>query len=282
MTSTNPIDTPGRPPRADRDCTAPGKHADVLPLPATEREHAAEPRGASGRPAGLVRLATSDTRAPLVIPGSQLAEFNRRRRHSRMCRSLLAGAELQSRAMQREAAKVRCAFITLTYRPGLHWEPRHVSEALKRMRHWCSRRGWRLPYEWKAELQKRGAVHFHVVAWLPHHLAARRLDLDTWGWWPHGMTNFQWVRRSDKTAAYVSKYLAKAELARMPKGIRMHGRGGMDAEVRRGIRYCLLPRYIKDQVPPEADVVRAPGGGWLERLTGQWFEATPLIIDWSC
>lgn len=228
--------------------------------------------------AGLVKLETSDTgERRLVIAASHLREFAQQRRQSRMCRSLLAGADLQARAFQRTVSRTRCAFITLTYRPGCAWRQRDLSEAMKRFRHWCARRNWRLAYQWKAELQKRGAVHFHVMAWLPHRLAVRRLELDTLGWWPHGMTNFEWARNA---AAYTAKYLSKSELARMPKGIRMHGRGGMDTEVRRGIRYRLLPRYVRDQFPVDADVVKPTGGGWLERSSGQWVPAIKVCIDW--
>jgi Protein of unknown function (DUF3296). len=32
------------------------------------------------------------------------------------------------------------------------------------------RRGHKLPYVWVAELQKRGALHYHVLLWLPRGL----------------------------------------------------------------------------------------------------------------
>jgi hypothetical protein len=43
------------------------------------------------------------------------------------------------------------AFLTLTYRPGVDWQPRHITECLKRMRHWVERRGVRFRYLWVAE-----------------------------------------------------------------------------------------------------------------------------------
>jgi hypothetical protein len=40
--------------------------------------------------------------------------------------------------------------------------PRHVSELIKRTRQWLERRGHSLHCVWVAELQKRGALHYHV------------------------------------------------------------------------------------------------------------------------
>lgn len=224
---------------------------------------------------GLVEIETSDTRPVFRVKAADWKAFQHLRRQSRMCRALIAGAELQQQEFQRASSKVRVAFITLTYRPGVEWKARHVSEALKRFRHWCERRGWRLPYEWKAELQKRGAVHFHVVAWLPLALSVQGYKLDAIGWWPHGMTNFVWARNP---VGYVAKYVSKAEAQKLPKGIRMHGRGGMLPETRRAIRYTLLPRYVREQFSAAADVVRARGGGWVDRLTGEWVPACQLVI----
>lgn len=147
------------------------------------------------------------------------------------------------------------------------------------MRQWCERRGWKLPYEWKAELQKRGAVHYHLLIWMPLRLCVKRYEFDSLGWWPHGMTQFVWARCA---ARYISKYCSKAQADRFPKGLRMHGAGGVDAECRRELRYKLLPKYVREVFVDEtADVVRAKGGGWLEKSTGEWIPAIPLVIDWS-
>jgi len=229
---------------------------------------------------GLVNIETSDTRPPaFVVPGSQLSEFRHRRRCSRMKRALVFCADIQQRQLQARQARFRAAFITLTYRPGEQYEARHVSECVKRLRHWCARRNWRLPYEWKAELQKRGAVHYHLVVWFPICLGIRALRLDELSWWPHGMTQFQWARKDP--VRYIAKYISKVESEEMPKGLRMHGRGGLDAECRRQVRYELLPSYVREKVKPSADVVRANGGGWLDRITGEWIAALPFVIDWS-
>lgn len=213
-----------------------------------------------------------------VIRGSELAEFNRRRRCSRMRTALIACADLQQRRLQATASRWRAALLTLTYADKDAWEPRHISECLKILRQWCARRNWRLAYEWKAEMQKRRAVHYHVIVWLPVALGLRSLKLDSLGWWPHGLTNFQWARKDP--VRYIAKYLSKAEVQGMPKGIRMHGRGGLDAATRCAVRFTLLPRYVREHFL-SGDVVRAIGGGWLNRETGEWLEAIAIQIDWS-
>ena len=93
------------------------------------------------------------------------------------------------------------------------------------------------------------------------------------------MTQFQWARKDP--VRYISKYLAKADQYRMPKGIRMYGRGGQEPETRRQIRFCLLPSYVKKSFSESADVIRAAGGGWVDRSSGEWVPAIGIVIDWS-
>lgn len=226
--------------------------------------------------AGLVNLETSDTRVPLVIPASQLREFNHHRRCSRMARSLIACADIQQREFQRRMARYKVAFITLTYRPGCDWKPRHISEAIKNLRQWCARRSWRLVFEWKAELTRRGVVHYHLLCWLPKGLTPPMFD--RCGWWPHGLTQSVWARNA---VGYIAKYVSKLQQETFPKGMRMHGRGGLDSECRRQLRYRLLPTYAREVFGEHADVIRQKGGGWVDKTTGEWIPAIPLVIDWS-
>lgn len=92
-------------------------------------------------------------------------------------------AEWESRKLGRSA--YRKTFITLTYRDGGGWQRRHISEFLDNLRKWLAARDTRLMYAWVAELQKRGAIHYHLIVWvprrlrLPHPACARRLPT---GW----------------------------------------------------------------------------------------------------
>lgn len=159
--------------------------------------------------------------------------------------------------------------LTLTYRPGVDWEARHVSLCLRHVRQWLARRGHRIGYVWVAELQKRGAVHFHVMLWLPKGLTVPKPDKQ--GWWPHGMTNIAWARSS---VGYLTKYATKWNGLGdvMPKGLRLHGRGGLEEARRVTVGWWLLPRYVREKVGEISRVIRAKGGGWVVTETGDWIE----------
>ena len=79
--------------------------------------------------------------------------------------------------------------LTLTYREVGAWHPRHISELLQRVRVWLRRRGERLRYVWVGELQQRGALHYHVLCWLPRGLTLPKPDKQ--GWWTHGSTRIE-------------------------------------------------------------------------------------------
>lgn len=53
--------------------------------------------------------------------------------------------------------------LTLTYRDVDAFEPCHISLLIKHIRQWLLRRGYRMLYVWVAELQQRGALHYHVL-----------------------------------------------------------------------------------------------------------------------
>jgi hypothetical protein len=115
-------------------------------------------------------------------------------------------------------------------------------------------------------------VHYHLVAFLP--LGWQLPKLDKQKWWRHGSTQMQWGR---KPVAYIAKYASKLkEHEEFPKGLRMHGRGGMSAEVSREVRYWVSPRYVREAFGPGADPARAQGGGWINNLTGEWIESRAL------
>jgi hypothetical protein len=83
-------------------------------------------------------------------------------------------------------------------------------------------------YVWVAELQKRGALHYHVAIWLPKRVQLPKFDKQ--GWWPHGSTQ----RLIAKNAVgYLMKYLSKiSPFHKFPKGVRIHGFGGLTQQAR--------------------------------------------------
>lgn len=174
--------------------------------------------------------------------------------------------------------RLRPAMITTTYREDVDYSPRHISEMLARIRKYMARRGQTLRYCWVAELTKRGRVHYHVVIWLPWGSIIPKPDLR--GWWPHGHTRIETVKRA---VGYVAKYASKAGWAasgEMPKGARLHGTGGLDDRQRRERRWWMAPQWLRELTTESMDVHRALGGGWLSRRTGEHF-SSPFRIVWQ-
>lgn len=152
------------------------------------------------------------------------------------------------------------AMLTLTYRCVEDWRPEHITACLHTIRKWLARRRVRLHYVWVAELQKRGALHYHVALWLPPGVTI--LKADQAGWWPHGATNIEEAR---KAVPYLLKYLSKGmDTAGFPKGARIHGSGGMEHALKRSRRWLGLPGFVRARADVFDDWRRARGGGWAD------------------
>lgn len=98
-------------------------------------------------------------------------------------------------------------------------------------------------YVWVSELQKRGALHYHLLIWVPRRLRLPRPD--SCGWWPHGMSNIETARNP---VGYMVKYATKTrpdDLKRLKKGVRLHGNGGHDPFNRAALRQTLAPWWLK-------------------------------------
>jgi hypothetical protein len=190
-----------------------------------------------------------------------------------MRRRVLTGARLHAS----QASKWRAAFLTVSYRPDVEWDRRHISECLRPMRQWLKRRGIRCRYLWVAEIQeKRKArdpdfhcVHYHVIIWLPWGIELPKLDMR--GWWPHGMTKMEWAR---SPVGYVAKYASKDDGAfALPKGARMYGVGGLEGEALDEARWWAFPGWLREQVTVGEQVRRQIGGGWLNCATGELYRS---------
>lgn len=139
----------------------------------------------------------------------------------------------------------RKTFITLTYRNLGEWERCHISRMVRLMRQWFKRRGESCRFVWVAELQKRGALHYHLVVWVPRRLRLPRPDLC--GWWPHGSSKIETARNP---IGYMVKYATKTTpdaLKRLPKGVRLHGNGGHEISDRVALREKLLPGWVSER-----------------------------------
>lgn len=227
------------------------------------------PRGgvclsAEGGQAGLVHSQTSQT------PGSERLEVDPvKTRLKRMRTGIITAARLH----QEECPRYRCCMLTTTYRPDVEWSPDHVSALMDRIRKWLGRRGEKARYAWKLELTKAGREHYHVLLWLPRGLTLPKPDKQ--GWWPHGMTRIEWVR---KAVGYAAKYASKEDEGSFRKGARMYGVGGHTGRFLLERRWWRLPNWLRQgQVGPEDRTRRLVGGGWVSRLTGEVF-ASPWRV----
>lgn len=227
------------------------------------------PQRAEG--AGLVPSKTSAESVSVDLSRPACAE----RRVKRLKRSVWASGHLHGIADRGHRPPV-CWFVTLTYVGVKDWRPDHISVAIKAFRNWCQ--SMRVPcrYTWVAELQSRGAVHYHLLAWLPHGLQMPHWDRPTRkrgglrpAFWPHGMTNTQIAKAG---VGYLMKYLSKlGELTIFPKGLRLYGIGGLD-KAAKGVRSWLnLPEWVKRSFGV-GEVVRR-SGRLLVSATGEILEA---------
>lgn len=213
--------------------------------------------GDSGGP-GLVTSHTSGTPEGLV----ELDPFLTRMR--RLRRSVITAARMHEFELQAEPR--RTAMLTLTYREVSGWHPRHISDLLRMARAWLARRDCRMRYVWVAELQQRGALHYHVLLWLPPSLTVPKPDNQ--GWWPHGSTRIEWAR---KPVGYLAKYASKLDSKvglGFPPGARLHGDGGLEPFGRSVAQWFNLPHWAREVCDLAGRAVRVKGVGLVDRSSG--------------
>jgi hypothetical protein len=171
--------------------------------------------------------------------------------------------------------------ITLTYRPGVEWQPQHVHNF---MRHFIGVRDiGLLGYAWVAELQERGAVHFHVLL-----LVNRGSDIpcpDRSGWWPHGSSKIETARSHWYIVKYAQKGLflgEDGEWKKYPKGLRIFNvwiAQNVVSEVARWtFRLSVKPGWLRNLLESEfplAQWEKPRFGGWRIWPNG----GMPFLVD---
>lgn len=216
-------------------------------LGASERQ---AQRAGSGEAAGLVPFKTTADSSAVGLVINLAPSAVAERRVNRLKRSVWASGHLHGLA-ENGSRPAKCWFVTLTYRPGIEWASDHLSKAVKGFRNWCAARRVPCRYTWVAELQHRGAVHYHLLAWLPVGVRMPKWDRRTatnrgaerLAFWPHGMTNVQIAKAG---VGYLMKYLSKlGELMRFPKGLRLYGIGGLNETGKSVRRWYNLPEWVK-------------------------------------
>jgi hypothetical protein len=167
----------------------------------------------------------------------------------------------------------KAVMLDLTYADVDDFHRSHVTSILRSIREWLRRRGYPFRYVWRLELGEAfGRPHYHIVLWLPRGLTLPKPDKR--GWWPWGMTRIQWARNP---VNYIMKYTGKppSDLAwKYPENAHICGSGGLSATTRMIHMWRRCPEYVREHWPsPSSRPIRAPGGGWVSRLMGDWIPA---------
>lgn len=220
---------------------------------------------------GLVSSKTTAHEQLVNLAPSAVAD----RRVRRLKRSVWASGQLH--AMSEPGFRPSAPwFVTLTYCGVDDWRPEHIAKAIKGFRNWCRSQGVACRYTWVAELQRRGAVHYHLLAWLPPGVQMPHWDRPTRtkrglraSFWSHGMTE---TDRARSGVGYLMKYLSKlGELTRFPKNLRLYGIGGLTQQGRAIRTWFNLPQWAKPAYGV-GELVRA-AGGLVVRATGELLPA---------
>lgn len=219
---------------------------------------------------GLVTDSTSDT-----VPsgkGETVEVDTRSIRFRRMRYNVIASANWLNVEATRGGFRCDPIFITLTYAEVGAQTARDISGFVKRLREYLRRRGEKLRAVWVAELQERGALHYHMIVWLPKGWKLPKPDER--GWWTHGFSN---IKRSHRPVGYLANYAGKLKGKGLdggfafPKGFRMFAPVGLDREDRLKRAWANLPGWLRDHMTPDDRAKRIQGGGWVSRLTHDYF-----------
>jgi len=219
-------------------------------------------------------------------PRGLLKTLNQRRRVQRMRRVVAHSADMQRDVCQYGGNRYNTLFETLTYAPGHRWRPEHITEYIDRRRKAMRKQGIPVRYCWVAELQmgrmeKYGAsaeevIHYHVLWFLPYHVTGLPFA-DLSGLWMHGMSR---IEKPRNPVGYMVKYTSKGMDQDMPRGLRLFGVGSPDEPVKFKRHRSGLPRWLDERAASASRCRRAPGGGWMDKTTGE-IHRSPYRLIWG-
>lgn len=238
---------------------------EAVALTAEQGHRPAVGRSGPGKRLGLVYSQTSETRKHINPVDIRL---------SRLKTGTITASRLMQEQCMEGGFRGRVAMLTLTYADARAWRPRHLPSLLDQVRKWMKRRGHSLRYVWVAEMQQRGAIHYHLLLWLPRGLTLPKPDKQ--GWWSHGYTRIEWARNA---VGYLAKYSSKGSGSpAFPRGARIHGCGGLRGGQLQEARFWRRPTWLRASTSKEQSVSRRVGGGWQDNETGELFESPWRVL----
>ena len=195
----------------------------------------------------------------------------------------------------------RPKFITLTFRTIREsWAAeRAIQQFTDTLRKYCQRHGgYEVAYYWTAEVQQRGALHYHLLILGAPYISKNRLQ----SWWAFGFVDVRIVDDTGRAFKYLAKYLWKwGKLAGDPESLpdwwfyfsvfskRRYGfsRWFSLSPIERIPRwlYDFLDRHEACDYLQKA--TREPGGGWTfivaapERTVKMWLPS-PYRVRMIC
>ena len=183
----------------------------------------------------------------------------------------------------------RLAMIGLTYEDGGLWNPGDIAEYMNKLSHELA--GRLQAYCWVAELQDRGAIHYHVLVVVDR--GTNIPEPDSSGMWSHGSSN----RGTAASCWYIVKYAQKGldSENEYPGGARVFGASWRHLRqvaeqcgaaalswARYIVRLSVLPRWVviacNSSIEATMQVRRHLGGGWL---LGNAVITSPWEVTWS-
>ena len=113
--------------------------------------------------------------------------------------------------------KTRMVMVGLTYRNIDDYQGHHIGDYLRNVKKRLGKNI--LGYAWVAEMQKRGAVHYHIIMLLKPGSDLPKPDKK--GYWVHGSSKIVTARSPYYLVTYVGKEYQK-DLSKYPKSCRLY------------------------------------------------------------
>lgn len=186
--------------------------------------------------------------------------------------------------------------VTLTYKYASHWSPRDITKYTEWLKYHYKKDLH--SYCWVAELQERGAVHYHLIACVTKGIKIAYPDKAQGAKghipWKHGFTK---VEKAEKPA-YLVTYVGKAkqkDYFRFPLGARGFGiwlSGHVSEAIKRFQISSKIanqsPIYVRNEVQKRSisfntapDLVKKLSGRWMRGSDPLTRANAPPFIQWD-
>ncbi len=155
-------------------------------------------------------------------------------RHTTMKRRIRAWAEVVKTMREKwegMGIQTRMVMITLTYRRTIDYKAGDINYYMKLLKQSLGNK--LLAFAWVAEMQARGAVHYHIIIVVTKGTDIPKPDVS--GMWSHGMSKIETARTPFYLVRYVGKEYQK-DIGRFPKNCRLYAASIRDKQYHQAFR----------------------------------------------